>query len=283
MADTSIPSPPPPPPTLDDLIDAWAEGGPGKYKPILHIALATAPYGRGWGASLGPIDLVDGITATAIWRSVARRCARPEHLVARIHARAGHTQMAAALDLSSEDLWRYWRGDPSSPSPSPSTSPSTSPSPPPSPPQLPPTDLLSVVLASMAQQQQVLLALLSRQAEPRSDPAVDVLRSEIIRLQAAMSGPQTNDREFYLDMGKKLGGGDAGLGAAATLLAGPLERVAGAVEKTASAKAEALATSQQVLLLEAETKKIAAEESLLRAAHETGQQHAIVAVDVDEP
>lgn len=270
----------PPLRSLDELIAAY-DSDPMGFRQTLSVHETTPGDGIIVGKTLSPIRLSSkGVPDDCyIWAGIARRLKQPGDVVVRIFRRSDGKYFSCRVQLGDADMWKHWREQPFN-EPQPDSVAGTAQASMPQQPQpmmqqpfapqqpvfhtgyTPGTDALGVVLQAMNNQQNMMMTMMQSLNAPRADPAVDVLKKEIERLQQqAEALHKKEDTKFsdYIDLVKKaetVGGG--GLEAAAKLLAGPIDKVAGSISNGIDKKAEIELINAQARLAEAETKQIEA-------------------------
>lgn len=268
--------------SLDELIAAY-DSDPLAFRQSLSVHETTPGDGIIVGTTLSPIRLSSkGVADDGyIWAGIARRLKQPGDVLVRIYQRSKGSYISCRVKLGDPEMWKHWREQPFvEPVETPAQQAQQGMNPPQAPQQQyaqqpyqqpyphpihtgyqPAPDALGVVLQSMNNQQTIMMRMMEKMNEPRVDPAVEVLKKEIERLTAAMETQAKKDEgKFtdYIELATKAAGGGGGLEAAAKLLAGPLDKVAGSISTGIEKKAEIELVMAQAKLAEAETKQIEA-------------------------
>ncbi len=246
--------------TFDDLLALYG-ASPATYRPNLYCFHALGDDGKTTAGTLSPFSLPTaavlaqqpgGLDEQAIWRGLCARLGGPGRVVVRLQLAAGGTAESIGLQVT-DALWRVWGAHSAQPLPAPAPAPVVSVAPAPA---APPLDLLTVMLQGMQQTQQLLIGLVTK---PQENPAIAVMQSEILRMQKelaeARAAPVKADkaeRQELIDLAVAAAKNEgSGYSAAATLLAGPLD-------KLSASMASAVETRATIELREAETRQLVA-------------------------
>lgn len=246
--------------SLDDILRNYDEPGAGRaWRQSLYVYEAP-PTGMAVGKSLTPIPLGPApVDESEVWRSIAARLGGPGRVIVRLQERGGEARvLSAAVDLTAE-TWQLWRGAPAPAAAAPRAAPAPvvqAPAPAPAPSA--DVSLLGLLMQSMQQQQALMMQMMTQAMQPRTDPAVEVLKLEIERLNRTIEherSKEKDDKNELMELGKKLAGEGSGMQAAATVLAGPIDKLAGAMAK-------AVETRTEIELRKAETQQMLVGERL---------------------